>query len=218
MPHIVTTNAANVSLPYQPSLASGLNSRTIVTSGTVVTLNDFEFAALSPTAFTSGALLDGGDTGVIDTVGIRLSRATANLPQSTTTNIFQVSGGRVTILNIIATVTTIVQAQATTLKLVYTPTGGAVTDLTAATTDWTGAAVGTEFVAKLNAAADVLTKVTPTGGSGNGIVFPTVSAQQPNVILSPGIIGALTVASSTGQAKWDLWYIPTDLGATVTAL
>lgn len=212
MPHIVTTNAANVSLPYQPSFVSGLNSRTIVASGTVVTLNDFEFAALSPTAFTSGTLLDGGDTSVIDTVGVRVNRAAANLPQSTTGDLFSISGGRVTIINIIATITTVVQTQATTLKLVYTPTGGSVGDITAATTDWTAAAVGNRFVAKLNAITDVLTKVT------TDVVLPTVSGQQPNLILGPGKISATTVASSTGQAKWDLWYIPTDVGATVTVL
>lgn len=212
MPHVVTTNAANVALPYQPSLASGLNSRTIVASGTVVTLNDFEFAALSPTAFTSGALLDGGDTSVVDLAGIKVTRAAANLPQSTTGDLFSINGGRVVIVNIIGTVTTIVQAQATTLKLVYTPTGGSVGDLTAATTDWNAAAVGSAFVAKLNAITDVLTKVTTS------VVLPTVSGQQPNLILGTGKISATTVASSTGQARWDLWYAPVDAGATVTVL
>lgn len=212
MPHIVTTNAANVSLPYQPSLASGLNSRTIVTSGTVVTLNDFEFAALSPTAFTSGNLLDGGDTTVVGLVGIKVARLTAALPQTATVDIFSITGGRVAITNIIATVTTVIQTQATTLKLVYTPTGGSVGDITAATTDWTAAAVGNRFVAKLNAITDVLTKVT------TDVVLPTVSGQQPNLILGAGKISALTVASSTGQARWDIWYAPIDAGAVVTPL
>lgn len=213
MPHIVTTTAANVSVPYQPSLASGLNSRNIVTSGTVVTLNDFEFAALSPTAFTSGLLLDGGDTTVVGAVGIKVARLAANLPQTATGDLFAISGGRVTIVNIVGTVTTLIQTQVTTLKLVYTPTGGAVTDICLATTDWTASVVGSQFVAKLNApAADVLTKVT------NGLVVPTVSGQQPTLILSPGKISAVTVASSTGQAKWDLWYAPVDAGAVVTPL
>lgn len=212
MPHIVTTNAANVSLPWQPSLVAGLNSRTIVASGTVVTLNDFEFAALSPTAFTSGALLDGGDTSLGGTVGVKVTRAAANLPQTATGNIFSVAGGRVWIVNLIATVTTIVQAQATLLKVVYTPSGGSVGDLTANTTDWTGAAVGTQFVAKLNTIADVLTKVTTQ------VTLPAAEAQQPQIQLGIGTISVTTAASSTGQARWDIWYIPVDAGATVTPL
>lgn len=211
MPHIVTTNAANVSLPWQPSLVAGLNSRTIVASGTVVTLNDFEFAALSPTAFTSGLLLDGGDTAA-GILGTKVARLASVLPQTATVDLFSIAGGRVKITNIIATVTTLIQTQATTLKLVYTPTGGAVGDLTAATTDWTASVVGSMFSAKLSATTDVLTK------TAIGSIFPVASAQLPTVILGTGKISATTVASSTGAAKWDLWYVPIDAGATVTAL
>jgi hypothetical protein len=177
-----------------------------------VTLNDIEFAALSPTAISSGTLIDGGDTSTTGLAGIKATRATANLPQTATVDIFSITG-RIWVTNIVATVTTIIQTQATTLKLVYTPTGGSVGDLTAATTDWTAAAVGQQFVAKLNTITDVLTKSPVIG-----MVLPPVEAQQPQIMLSAGKISALTVASSTGQARWDLWYVPLDAGTVVTPL
>jgi len=214
VPHVVITNAANVSIPWQPSLVSGLNSRTIVASGTSVTLSDVEFAALSSTAFTSGALLDGGDTTTGQIAGIKVPRPTANLPQTATGGIFTVAGGRVWIVNLIATITTAIQAQATLTKVVFTPTGQAVHDLTANTTDWNAATVGTQFSAKLSAITDVLTANLPASGA----IFGGVEAQQPQVLLNPGVISVTTAASSTGQAKWDIWYVPVDPGAVITPL
>ena len=208
----VVTAAANVAVPYQPTGTSGLNSRTIVASGTVLVLNDAEYAALSPTAFSSGTLLDGGDPVASGFVGTKVARAAAVLPQTATVDMFSISGGRVKIVNIIATITTVVQTQATTLKLVFTPTGGSVGDITAATTDWTAAAVGNQFYAKLAAITDVLTKSTTT------VDLSTLSGQLPSMILGTGKISATTVASSTGAAKWDLWYVPIDAGALVTVL
>jgi len=211
VPHIVVTNSANVSLPWQPSLVSGLNSRTIVASGTSVVLSDVEFAALSPTAISSGTLLDGGDTS-LSLVGIKVSRTTANLPQTATGDIFQVSTGRVWIVNLIATVTTAIQAQDTLVKVVWTPTGGSVGDVTANTTDWTGAVVGSQFSAKFRATTDVQTK------TAIGTIFPVANAQQPQLMLNTGKLSVTTAASSTGQARWDIWYLPIDAGATVTPL
>lgn len=189
-----------------------MNSRTINASGTVVILNDREYSALSSTAFTSGNLVDGGDTSVVGAVGTKVTRNAGTLPQTGTGDLFSIAGGRVKIVNVFATVTTIIQTQATTLKLVYTPTGGSVGDITAATTDWTAAAVGNIFYAKLSAITDVLTKSTTS------VELTTLSGQLPSMVLGTGKISATTVASSTGAAKWDLWYIPMDSGAVVTAL
>lgn len=212
MPHIVTTNAANVSLPWQPSLTAGLNSRTIVASGTVVTLNDFEFAALSPTAFTAGALLDGGNVNADGSVLV--SRATAVLPQTATGNIFAVAG-RVAIKSFLGEVTTAMTATATNLKVGFDPTGtdpnadlcanGLVTSLTVGTML---SITGTKATALQIGVAASHTTVPLSG-----MIAETL------VLTGGGNITLTTDANNTtGSIKWDIVYVPLSAGATVTAL
>jgi hypothetical protein len=212
MPHIVTTNAANVSLPYQPSLASGLNSRTIVASGTVVTLNDFEFAALSSTAFTAGALLDGGNVNADGSVLV--SRATAVLPQTATGNIFAVAG-RVAIKSFLGEVTTAMTATATNLKVGFDPTGadpnidmcanGLVTSLT----------VGTMLSMTGTKATALQIGVAASHSS-----VPLSNMIAETLVLTGG--GNITLTTdannTTGSIKWDIVYVPLSAGATITAL
>jgi len=74
--------------------------------------------------------------------GINVSRAAANLPQTAAGNLFAVSGGRILLVALVGEVTTIIQAQATTVKLTSTPTTGSAIDLSAATTDINALEVG----------------------------------------------------------------------------
>src|SRR5690349_13750099 len=183
MPHIVTTNAANVALPYQPSINSGLNSRTIVASGTVVTLNDYEFAALSSTAFTSGTLLDGGNVNADGSV--QVSRAGAVLPQTATGNIFAVAG-RVRIKSLIGEVTVVLTATATNLKVGFDPTGADPnTDLSAnlvVTSDPVGTLYSTVGVAGTATKESALTHM----------ILPANNLPAEGVVLTAGNITLTT--------------------------
>lgn len=139
-------------------------------------------------------------------LGRTVQRATANLPQTATGNLFAVSGGRVLVTSIVGQVTTAVQAQANAVKLRATPTVGAVNDLTG-TVDINGAAVGS-LLAATGLAGDAL--VLSTGGG--------ISMLRNPILVAVGNIGLTTAASSTGQIKWTLTYLAYDNGAAVAAV
>lgn len=138
-------------------------------------------------------------------LGTTVTRATANLPQTATGAIFNVTGGRVAVTAIIGIVTTTVQTQANNTKLVATPTTGSVNDLS-----------GVVDISALAAGG----MLSPTGLAGDALVKSTgggVSGQRNPIIVAPGAIGLNTAASSTGQIRWILLYVPLETGATVTA-
>lgn len=139
-------------------------------------------------------------------LGRTVQRATANLPQTATGNLFAVTGGRVLVTSIVGQVTTAVQAQANAVKLRATPTVGAVNDLSG-TVDINGAAVGA-LLAATGLAGDAL--VLSTGGG--------VSMLRNPILVAVGNIGLNTAASSTGQVKWTLTYLAYDNGAAVAAV
>lgn len=141
-------------------------------------------------------------------IGILVSRATAPLPASGAQNIFTVSGGRVLLVALVGEVTTIIQAQATTVKVTSTPTTGSAIDMSAATTDINALEVGGRItLANPPAAATALVK-TNAG-------YTDLSAV--NTIVPIGTLSYTTGATSTGSIKWDLIYIPLDTGASVAA-
>lgn len=140
--------------------------------------------------------------------GILVSRATATLPATAAQNIFTVTGGRILLVALVGEVTTIVQAQSTTVKVTSTPTTGSAIDLSSATADVNALEVGGRIsLANPPAAATALVK-TNAG-------FTNLSAV--NTIVPIGTISYTTGASSTGSIKWDLIYIPLDTAATVVA-
>lgn len=209
MPHIVTTAAANVSLPYQPSLVSGLNSRTIVASGTTVTLNDFEYAALSSTAISGGTLLDGGDVKPDGTISV--ARTTAILPQTATGSIFTVTG-RVLVRRLIGEVTTVLTATATNVKVVFDPTGAdAATDLSA------NLVVTSDPVGTLYSIVGVAATATKESGVTH-MILPANGLPVEGIVLTTGVVALTTDASNaTGSVKWDLDYVALSSGATIVA-
>jgi len=135
---------------------------------------------------------------------IRVSKATATLPQSTTAAKFTVSGGKVLICDIIGEVTTIIQAGANNMKLISNPTVGADVDL-CATLDIDGDAVGTTYHIT-GTLADAM--VAKTSGAGESQASP--------IEVSAGTIDISCSASKTGAIKWTLFYIPIDAGAKVS--
>lgn len=202
----VITAAANVAVPYQPSATSGLNSRTIVASGTLVTLNDAEYAALSATAISSGTLLDGGDPLAQGGAWVKKSVS----PTNSTQDLFTVSG-LVKVVDIIGRVTTVMSATATTVKLAFDATvTGAVTDLAAANTT-TSDPLGTLYSLVGDAAA--------TAASESAGIYLLTGAHLPaqGIILPAGKIQLVGTAANTGVIEYTCQYIPLSSGASVVA-
>lgn len=139
----------------------------------------------------------------------RPSTASGNTPLTTGgLNLFTVSGGRILLRAIVGEVTTVIQAQATTVKMTSTPTTGSAIDLSAATTDINALEVGGRItLANPPAAATALVK-TLAGYTD----LPNVDAVVP-----PGQISITYGAASTGALKFDLFYVPLDVGAQVVA-
>jgi hypothetical protein len=142
------------------------------------------------------------------TEGILVSRATATLPATAAQNIFTISGGRILLVALVGEVTTIIQAQATTVKVTSTPTTGSAIDMSTATADINALEVGGRIsLANPPAAATILTKTN--AGYTN--------LDNVRTIVPIGQLSYTTGATSTGSIKWDLVYIPLDTAATVVA-
>lgn len=140
--------------------------------------------------------------------GILVSRATAALPATAAQNIFTISGGRIMLVALIGEVTTVIQAQATTVKVTSTPTTGSAIDMSANTADINALEVGGRItLANPPAAATALVKTN--AGYTN--------LQNVDTIVPIGTLSYTTGATSTGSIKWDLIYIPLDNGAQVVA-
>ena len=137
--------------------------------------------------------------------GVKVDRATAALPATATGALFNVTGGRILLTNIVGEVTTAIQAQANAIKLVATPTTGSVNDLSAAVESNALAVGGLLSITGL--AADAMVK--STGGGVSGLRNP--------IIVAIGAIGLNTAATNTGSIKWSMTYVPIDNGASVAA-
>ena len=140
-------------------------------------------------------------------LGFRVDRATADLPQTTDEALFTITGGRIALTLIVGEVTTVVQTQSNNTKLVLNPTA-------------TGA--DQDLCAVLNISADAVGELYTISGTvgdalrsdlliGRGLTGSQI------MILSEGDIELNCAASNTGQVSWSMWYLPLDLGATVSA-
>lgn len=140
----------------------------------------------------------------------RPSTASGNTPLTTGgLNLFTITGGRILMRSLVGEVTTVIQAQATTVKFTSTPTTGSAIDLSTATADINALEVGGRISpANPPAAATIATKTL----AGYTNIGPFVWTLLP--------IGSLSVtfgAASTGALKYDLLYVPYDIGAQVVA-
>jgi hypothetical protein len=140
--------------------------------------------------------------------GVKVQRATAALPQTSTSTLFTVSGGKVLITSLVGEVTTVIQTQADATKLTFDPTDAGATQDLCATTDITADAVGTMY-------SITGTPATALQDALNFLPSNKVPAQP--IVLKPGAILLDCAASNTGSVKWDLTYIPLDNGASVVA-
>lgn len=140
-------------------------------------------------------------------LGFRVDRALATLPATAQTPYFTVSGGKVLVTGMLGVVTTAVQAQATTIQLIATPTTGTAVNISNATGDLNGKEIGSTI-----ALATTLGGTLVVGNNGAN-VFPIGNY----FVVSAGTIDFKTGATSTGATRWVLSYIPLDAGAKVVA-
>lgn len=147
------------------------------------------------------------DTAGLLTLGIRVSKTAANLPATTTQNLFTIAGGRVLVMALIGEVTTIIQAQACTLKLTSVPTTGSAVDFASAL-DLNGFEAGAILVAEGDGTALI--------GTATGAGFAPALNALP-FVLPTGTVRCATSATNTGATKWDLWYFALDDGASVVS-
>ena len=140
--------------------------------------------------------------------GLLVQRATAALPATAAQNIFTVAGGRILLLALIGEVTTIIQAQSTTVKVTSTPTTGSAIDMSSTGADINALEVGGRIsLANPPAAASALTKTNAGFTNLQGV----------QTVVPIGTLSYTTGATSTGSIKWDLFYVPYDAAATVAA-
>lgn len=144
---------------------------------------------------------------------IHVARAAGTLPATAAQNLFQVLGGRVRVKGMLGEITTIVQAQATNLKVSSTAKDAA------------GATVGTAVDVASNVDCNALEVGGKVWVEGDGTALVKSNAGAAFIgtnsgewIAPQGYISFTTGATSTGAAKWDLWYEPVDEGATVVAV
>lgn len=133
-----------------------------------------------------------------------VSRAASTLPQTTQTAYFTVTG-RVLITQIVGEVTTVIGNVLNNTKLVANPTVGADVDL-CAVVDIDLDAVGTMY--------------NITGTLANAMIATTsgaMIAQANTIVVAGGTIDLHCAASTTGETKWTLHYIPLDSGSSVAS-
>ncbi len=139
-------------------------------------------------------------------LGINVSRATAALPAGVLGNIYTVSIGRIILVSLIGEVTTVLGAGANALTIGTAPTVGVGSvNCLATTVSILTAPVGTHFGA--NAGGALAVDLATQAGVALG----------PRFVVNPGAITISPSATVTGSVKWDLTYIPLDVGASVVA-
>lgn len=139
------------------------------------------------------------------TLGRKVDRATAALPQTAAGTLFAVTGGRIALTSIVGEVTTVIQTQANNAKLQSVPTVGTTVDL-CAVLDITAKEVGA-LLGITGLFSDAL-----VGANAGATVLPR------NALIIPvGTIKLNCAASNTGAVKWSITYVPLDDAATVAA-
>ncbi|WML79177.1 hypothetical protein [Streptomyces sp. VNUA74] len=138
-------------------------------------------------------------------LGTKVDRATATLPQTTQGALFTVTGGRVLLTSLVGEVTTAIQNQACNVKVTSNPTTGTDVDIAA------NLNVQADEVGCLYGITGLFSDALVGANAGAGVV-----PRNP-VVLPVGTLDLVTSASNTGSVKWSLTYVPLDDGASVAA-
>jgi len=146
---------------------------------------------------------------------IQVDRAASILPQTVGTPgtaYFTIAGGYVQVVGLLG-IFTVACGGAVNATWCHNPTEGVDTDLCAATA--LAGAIAAGYV--MSVSGVVGDGMLPLAGSMAQIMAGVLGGQSP-MALGPGDMGVFTGASTTGNWRWVLWYIPIDQGATVVAV
>jgi len=144
---------------------------------------------------------------VLNALGVHVARATAALPAAQAA-LFTITGGRVLLTGFIGQVTVAILNQACTLKPTSNPTTGTDVDIAAASASVAAKEIGSLF------------GITGTFATAMNVNNAGATPWMTNPVVLP--IGTLDLTpsadnSATGSVKWDVWYIPLDIGAKLVA-
>jgi hypothetical protein len=134
------------------------------------------------------------------TCELRVDRAAANLPQSTQSPIFTVSGGRVVLTALVGEVATAIQNQANTTSVYVNPTVGSDVQV------WSLGSIEDRSAGEIFGFNQ--------GGSAIDEASVVPFPLRP-LVVPVGTIDLNCAASNTGQMRWTLTYRPFDPGAKV---
>lgn len=125
--------------------------------------------------------------------------------------LWTIAGGPIKVNAIVGYVTVQIDAVAATLKIQTTPTGGAATDLSAASASLSGAAVNTVL------GVDGVKATGLVVAADAGIGLKAASGNMP-LYLVPGVVSLVNtgVAITNGRISWVLLYEPLAPGVTVS--
>lgn len=139
----------------------------------------------------------GPDADFVPNLGYPVKRATAALPATTTAAIFTIIGGTIDLACLAGEVTTVIQAQACTLKVQSNPTAAGTSVDICATFD-------------MNAAAAAL-QLGITGTLATALqAAVAIVGQSTPVRCQAGTIDLVTSATNTGSVKWSMHWRPVD--------
>lgn len=139
--------------------------------------------------------------------GARVDRAGALVPQTATSSIFTVTGGRVLITGLTGLITVAGSATDPLMKIVSTPTVGSTGDVTTAVATFTTSAIGGIL------SVDGSPTAAMVYSQGAGAVLDAKA-----IVIPAGAIRLTCGASNaTLQVQWTLLYVPLDDGASVAA-
>lgn len=140
--------------------------------------------------------------------GFRVDRAAATTPQGADDALFTITGGRILLLGLIGEVTVAIANSASASLVKHNGTATGATQDMCAALDIDNDAVGTLYtisgVVGDALRDDLLIGLNSLLGAGG-------------MILKEGDIELECVGSIAGEIKWQIHYLPLDLGATVAA-
>jgi hypothetical protein len=136
----------------------------------------------------------------------RSFRPTDDLPQTTQSALFTITGGPIFVYGIVGEVTTVIETATNNAQLVYNHASESDVDL-CADLDITGDVVGTLY--------------TITGDFSDALLSGV--AVESDIIAQPFLLQAGTIdldcsASNTGQVKWTLFWSPVNDAGTYVAI
>ncbi len=138
-------------------------------------------------------------------LGQTTERGTAVLTGGTN-DLFTISGGRILVTQILGELTIVMQALASSIRLIANPTTGTTRNMCA------------NLLVNAYAEGDLL---GITGVNTDAMLPPASSGvlegQTFGVIVQEGVISLVDDLANTGSIKWTLKWIPLDTGAAVVA-